>query len=143
MVSGGDRIPKRKPDQTTVVRIELQDTERAMLESYLMTWQVGKAATALDQFLSFENLYIGVTILEMLTGREILPGTPNDIYDLIDQIRDYLNTLTAEGRKELGEQVVEFSLGAAPTGRPELGFGIWFGQWLTDLLFSSQKVAEP
>ena len=89
MVSGGERIPKRKPDHTTVVRFELQDTERAMLESFLMTWQVGKVASSLDQLLSLENAYLAVTIYEILTGKEVLPGTPNDIYKLIDWVRDY------------------------------------------------------
>ena len=90
MVSGGEDIPKRKPDHTTVVRFELQDTERAMLESFLMTWQVGKAASSIDALLSLENAYLAVTIFEVLTGKEVLPGTPNDIYELLDWVRDYL-----------------------------------------------------
>jgi hypothetical protein len=28
-----------------------------------------------------------VTVLEIITGKEILPGTPNDIYEIIDAIR--------------------------------------------------------
>lgn len=103
MVSGGERIPKRKPDQTTVVRIELQDTERAMLESYLMTWQVGKAASAIDQLLSLENAYLAVTIFEVLTGKEVLPGTPNDIYKLIDWVREYFQENPLEIPDPVGE----------------------------------------
>ncbi len=29
-----------------------------------------------------------VTVLELVTGKEILPGTPNDIYEIIDAIRE-------------------------------------------------------
>jgi len=42
---------------------------------------------SIDRLLSFENMYILVTLFEMTTGKEILPGTPNDIYQLIDWSR--------------------------------------------------------
>ena len=29
-----------------------------------------------------------VTVFEIVTGKEILPGTPNDIYEIIDAIRE-------------------------------------------------------
>jgi len=67
----------------------MQAHERAMLESYLMTWQVGKVADSIDKLLSLENAYLFVTIVEIMTGKEILPGTPNDIYKLIDWVREY------------------------------------------------------
>jgi len=83
-------VPKSKPGSVSVLRIELQEKEREMLESFLATWQVGKAATAIDQLLSLENAYLAVTMYEIFTGKEVLPGTPNDIYTLIDMVREYV-----------------------------------------------------
>jgi hypothetical protein len=124
VVSGGELIPKRKPDNTTVVRFELQDTERAMLESFLMTWQVGKVASSLDQLLSLENAYLAVTIYEILTGKEVLPGTPNDIYKLIDWVRDYFK---ANPEEEFGtvKDLFETLLQKGTIGGQ---FGLW--DWL-------------
>jgi hypothetical protein len=41
-------------------------------------------------------------VVELVTGKEILPGTPNDIYEIIDAIRnfdasDFLAAFLAEG----------------------------------------------
>ena len=30
-----------------------------------------------------------MTVAEIVTGKEIIPGTPNDIYKLIDWLREY------------------------------------------------------
>ena len=95
---------------------------------------INAGAQGIDQLLSFENLYIGATIAELITGREILPGTPNDIYQLIDWLRDYLASLKAEVRQEVAAQAVAAVPDIAPIGRPELSFGIWFGQWLTNVV---------
>jgi hypothetical protein len=90
-------VPKAKPTDVSVLRIELQEKEREMAESFLMSWQVGKAATAVDQLLSLENAYLAVTIYEIFSGKEVLPGTPNDIFKLIDWVREYV----AENREEV------------------------------------------
>jgi len=47
-------------------------------------------ADAIDKLTSFENFYLLVTLAEVVTGKEIIPGTPNDVYKLIDYVRDYL-----------------------------------------------------
>lgn len=49
-------------------------------------------AEAIDKLTSFENFYLLVTVAEIVTGKEIIPGTPNDIYKLIDWVREYLKT---------------------------------------------------
>ena len=72
------------------IRIELQDKERELLSGFIAGNQVSDVAGAIDQLLSFENLYIGATIAELITGQEILPGTPNDIYQLIDWVREWM-----------------------------------------------------
>ena len=87
------------------VRISLQDSEREFLKQYLGSMRIKDTAESIDKLLSFENLYIGVTIIEMVTGKEMLPGTPNDIYQLIDWIRDFdfpAITLDIPGLDSLG-----------------------------------------
>lgn len=37
--------------------------------------------------ISFENVYLGITIIEIVTGKEILLGTPNDFGDLMRYIQ--------------------------------------------------------
>ena len=95
-------MPKAKPTDVSVLRIELQEKEREMLDTFLTTWQIGKAATAIDQLLSLENAYLAVTIYEMISGKEVLPGTPNDIYTLIDWVRTYVKENQEEVYSEAG-----------------------------------------
>lgn len=83
-------MAKRKPDQTVNLRIELQDYERKALASYQFASAIKDIADSLDKITSFENLYIVATVIEITTGKEILPGTPNDVYQIIDAFRDYL-----------------------------------------------------
>lgn len=82
-------MPKRKPDQTVNLRIELQDFERRALAQAQTAEAIKDVADAIDKLTSFENFYLFVTLIEMATGEEILPGTPNDVYKLIDYLRDW------------------------------------------------------
>jgi len=52
-------------------------------------------ADAIDKLTSFENFYLLITLAEIITGKEIIPGTPNDIYQLIDWFREWAPTLDA------------------------------------------------
>ena len=54
-------------------------------------------ADAIDKLTSFENFYLMVTLAEIITGKEIIPGTPNDIYQLIDWVREALPSLPSLG----------------------------------------------
>ncbi len=96
MVIGVDPIPKKPSDHVQIVRFEMQEKEREMIETALLTWQVAKAGNtasqmveAFDKLLSLENAYLLVTMYEMYTGEEILPGTPNDIWKLIDAVKNW------------------------------------------------------
>ena len=71
------------------IRISLQDKLNKQVDSYVGAASVNDWAKALDTIASFENLYVIVTVVELVTGKEILPGTPNDIYEIIDAIRDF------------------------------------------------------
>ena len=80
---------RRKPDQVIEYRISMQETERKMAESIIGAYQVDKFTESIDQFLSFENVYIGITVLEIATGKEILFGTPNDVGAIINDVREW------------------------------------------------------
>lgn len=82
-------MAKRKPDSVNTVRIELQDHERKALDKYLTAESIKNVAEGIDKLTSFENLYIIVTVIELVTGKEILPGTPNDVYYIIDALRNF------------------------------------------------------
>jgi len=93
---GGDLIPKKPSDHVQIVRFEMQEKEREMIESALLTWQFAKAGNtasqmveAFDKLLSLENAYLLVTMYEIYTGKEVLPGTPNDIYTLIEWVKSW------------------------------------------------------
>ena len=79
-------MSKRKPDQVINFRVELQEHERRMLDNYLTAESITGVMEAIDKLTSFENLYVIATVLELITGKEILPGTPNDVTEIIDQI---------------------------------------------------------
>jgi hypothetical protein len=102
-------MPKRKPDQTVNVRLELQDYERRALASYATATAIKDVADAIDKLTSFENMYIIATFLEMATGKEILPGTPNDLYFILDSLREWLKK--GDGT---GSEILDF-LGTWPT----------------------------
>jgi len=107
---GVDTIPKKPSDHVQIVRFELQEKEREMIESALVTWQVSRAANstsqmveAFDKLLSLENAYLLVTAYEMYTGQEILPGTPNDIYKLIEWLKEWWNSSDVQQKKDVAE----------------------------------------
>ena len=82
-------MTKKSPTQVIEVRVSLQDKQIQQLDSIIGAYQVDKVSESIDQFLSFENFYIGITLLEIATGKEILFGTPNDIGDIINDVRNW------------------------------------------------------
>ena len=83
-------MPRRRPDQVITYRIEFNDKERELLNQMMATYTLEKSAESIDDLLSFENLYIGATVYEMVTGEEILFGTPNDLGELLGMFKDYM-----------------------------------------------------
>jgi len=81
-------LSKNKPKETIEYVIRLQDKERQILNDYMASETILNYSKAFDQFTSFENMYLLVTVIEIVTGKEILPGTPNDIYKIIDYLRE-------------------------------------------------------
>ena len=84
------------------IRISLQDKLTKQVDTAITATAIKDVMAGIDQLISFENLYVAVTILELVTGEEILPGTPNDIYYIIDALRDFdpskiLRWFVAEG----------------------------------------------
>jgi len=95
------KMPKAKPDKVEVIRIELQESERQILRDYVTGQNVGETAQlfeGIDKLLTFENLYIGATIFEILTGKEVLAGTPNDLNDLLGMLRDSASVIFSEAQ---------------------------------------------
>ena len=115
-------MPKRKPDQVIVHRIEFNTKEREMLEQALAVYSVEKSFESFNDFLSFENLYIGITTYEMIPGEEILHGTPNDINDIVDATKTWWQR----------QDEAQFD---APFHQ---GFAMYVKNWLVDLLGLSE-----
>ena len=103
----GALMSKRKPDQVVEFRISLQDREKEMFDSLVGAYQIDKLSEAVDQALSFQNVYLGITLIEIATGKEILFGTPNDLGDLIADIR----TWWAANKDEFGPGLWNFFRG--------------------------------
>ncbi len=82
-------MSKKSPTQVIEVRVSLQDKQSQQLDAIIGAYQVDKVSESIDQMLSFENFYIGITLLEIATGKEILFGTPNDIGDVINDVREW------------------------------------------------------
>ena len=80
-------MSKNKPKETIEYVVRMQDKERQILDNYFTSQAVLNYSEAFDKFTSFENLYLLVTVIEVVTGKEILPGPPNDIYKIIDALR--------------------------------------------------------
>jgi len=100
-------MSKRKPDQVIEFRISLQDREKEMFDSLVGAYQIDKFSEAVDQALSFQNVYLGITLIEIATGKEILFGTPNDLNDLIADVR----TWWAANKDEFGPGLWNFFKG--------------------------------
>lgn len=68
-----------------------------MLESLLATYQVKTGASFFTGLvdsvakMDLPTLYLLVTMFEVITGREILPGTPNDFMGLVNDLRNGLS----------------------------------------------------
>ena len=89
-------MPRRRPDQVITYRIEFNDKERELLNQMMATYTLEKTAESIDDLLSFQNLYIGATIYEMATGEEILFGTPNDLGELLGDVKTWWDRRKAE-----------------------------------------------
>ena len=82
-------MPKAASDGVQTIRFEFQDSERQMFRDFIAGQNVVAVGKTIDDLLSFENLCIGATIYEIITGEEVLAGTPNDLGDLLGQIIDW------------------------------------------------------
>lgn len=71
------------------IRLSLQDKEQQLLGSLTTAEQFKDFADAIDKLCSWENLYVITTVVEIITGKEILPGTPNDLGDLLSDLKGF------------------------------------------------------
>ena len=82
-------MSKKSPTQVIEVRVSLQDKQSQQLDAIIGAYQIDKVSESIDQLLSYQNFYIGITLLEMATGKEILLGTPNDFGDIVTDVREW------------------------------------------------------
>jgi len=85
-------MPRAKADHVQIVRIEFNQRERELLETATAVYGIEKTAEAINDLLSFKNLYIGATVLEMITGQEILLGTPNDLAEVLEGLKTWFRS---------------------------------------------------
>tara|TARA_Y100000310_G_C20621914_1_gene783808 strand:- start:262 stop:750 length:489 start_codon:yes stop_codon:yes gene_type:complete len=82
-------MPRVKSSKTETLRVELGAWERTHVDGLLTAVKLDKFSEALTQLLSFQKLYLLITLIEIATGLEILWGTPNDLQDIIGGVRDW------------------------------------------------------
>ncbi|AXH74855.1 MAG: hypothetical protein [Bacteriophage sp.] len=128
-------MPKAKPDRVEVIRIELQESERQILRDFVTSQslgEIGQLADGIDKLLSFQNLYVAATIYEIITGKEVLIGTPNDLADLLGMVKDFF----AANPNAVGSPFVG-SAGITPIeGTPDQIGGLAFIQQALSALFN-------
>ena len=132
-------MPKAASDGVQTIRFEFQDSERQMFRDFIAGQNVVAVGKTIDDLLSFENLYIGATIYEMITGEEVLAGTPNDLGDLLSMVIDWYRKKKAEyGDNDpfAGNLAQDFA-----------GFlsdltGLDEGSWFAGLLSKNERVSD-
>lgn len=82
-------MPRAKPSSVKTIRYELGSWERTHLEPVLHATALDKYSEAIGYLLDWQKLYLGVTLIEVVTGYEILYGTPNDLGDIVRDVRDW------------------------------------------------------
>lgn len=82
-------MPRSKPSKVETVRFELGSWERTHLAPVMQAQALDKYSEALGYLLDWKKLYLLVTLIEVATGLEILYGTPNDLSDIIGDVRNW------------------------------------------------------
>jgi len=82
-------MPRKPTSKVETVRFELGSWERTHLAPVIHAQAMDKYSEALGYLLDWKKLYLAVTLIEVATGYEILWGTPNDLGDLVGQVRDW------------------------------------------------------
>ena len=91
-------MPKKPSDQVISIRLELQETERALLDRLSIAYTADKVSESISQLTTFTNLYVLITLVEIWTGTEILYGTPNDVNGLINDFTTWYKQKRSEGQ---------------------------------------------
>lgn len=138
-------MPRTKPAKVETIRFELGTWERSHLEPVLAAQTLDKVSESLSQLLTLEKMYLLVTLIEIMTGREILWGTPNDLNDLISSVRDWWNVT----KEELGDEGIWGLLGlgrqprsAEDVARQQAQAQVWANAFGIDVDFETGEVTE-
>lgn len=129
-------MPKAAPTQVIVHRIELQETERSLLEAAVASYSVRNVSRAVFNLTSnVTTVILVILVYEQITGKKILNeafyaslGVGGDLLTgLIDSITDY--------------RAIQAELGAQDNWRTG-GQDEYFGQSLVELLRTWFRVPE-
>lgn len=95
-------MPRSKPDEVIVHRIEFNNRERDMLEGAVTAWQINKVMTPTVALLSDASaLYALGTIYEIVTGKDI-PGLINPL-----EAEEFWDEIKKEVRRRESPEVRE------------------------------------
>jgi len=91
-------MPKRKPDEVIGVRIELQDSERALLEMGVAAWSFNRVADPLIKLINDNtSLVLILTIIAGYLGFKYLPPKIEETLDVIADFQEQLDNAVEQG----------------------------------------------
>ena len=81
-------MPKRAPDQTVTIRIEMQESERRMLEQLINAYTLEQVSNPIVEILKDASaLYAIVTMIELFTDIDLPIATAADTGEIWDAIK--------------------------------------------------------
>ncbi len=129
-------MPKAKPDEVIVHRIELQQSERDMLETAIGAYSMNQVMEPLVEILKdVSAIYALITLYELITGKETGIPTPADVPEWINTLRDHVlvqNAIKAaeagiDAAQDPGKIVEDLWRAINPFGRSDVaqGYSYW------------------
>ena len=86
-------MPKAAPSQVIIHRIELQETERRILEQFVNAYTFEQVSNPVVEILKdVSALYAVVTMIELFTDIDLPITTPADGAEIWDAVKDAWNT---------------------------------------------------
>ncbi len=129
-------MPKAKPDKVVVHRIELQQSEREMLETAIGAYSLNQVLDPVVEVLKdVSAVYTLITLYELITGKESGIPTPADVPEWIRELRDSVLVRNAEraaedfidAAQDPGGAIADLWRAISPFGRSDIaqGYSYW------------------
>jgi len=91
-------MPKRKPDEVIGVRLELQESERAVLEMGVAAWSFNRISDPLIKLINDNtSLVLILSILATYLGFKYIPPKIEEGLDIIADYKEQYDQAVAEG----------------------------------------------